>query len=388
MPPRPIMYLIVLLNVIIHGCLTGSRVVMSLFAIELGLDALAIGIMIALYSATPLLLGVTAGRVTDLYGVRPPMICGAVLCSGGLLLPYLWPHIAALYISAAVIGAGFVFYNVAVQNLAGAWGPREDRAKNFSTLSLGYSISSFIGPLAVGYIIEYFSHARAYLCLSLAALAAVAILLSHRKIRAVQTPQAAPHTQSAFSLLRQPELRKVLVTGAMVVTGWDLYMFYLPLYAHSIGLTPSTIGIILGAFAVATFVVRFSLPQLTARFTARRVLAISMFFGAVVFTVFPFAQNVWLIGALSFGIGLAMGCCQPLTLLMSYNRSPAGRTGEVTGVRMTLNHFTHTIVPVAAGALGSAFGMAPVFIMIASILAVSGYLGGTVRRVGEPAPPA
>ena len=51
------MYLIVLLNVIIHGCLMGSRVVLSLFAIELGVNALSIGLMVALYSATPLLLG-------------------------------------------------------------------------------------------------------------------------------------------------------------------------------------------------------------------------------------------------------------------------------------------------------------------------------------------
>ena len=381
------MYLIVLLNVIIHGCLTGSRVVMALYAIELGVNALSIGIMVALYSATPLMLGVTAGRATDRFGVQPPMVFGAVLCGCGLMLPYLWRHVAALYVSATVIGAGFVFYNVAVQNLTGAWGPREDRAKNFSTLSLGYSISSFVGPLAAGYVIEYFSHAIAYLCLSLSTLAAVAILLSYRKLREVEIPHAAAHEKSAFSLLLQPELRKVLITGAMVVTGWDLYMFYLPLYAHSIGLTPSTIGIILGTFAAATFVVRFSLPQLTARFTAPRVLAVSMFFGAAVFTVFPFAQNAWLIGALSFGIGLALGCCQPLTLLMSYNRSPTGRTGEVTGVRMTLNHFTHTLVPIAAGALGSAFGMTPVFIMIASILGVSGYLSATVRRPGEPPPP-
>ncbi len=381
------MHLIVLLNVIIHGCLTGSRVVMSLFAIDLGVNAFSIGIMVALYSATPLLLGVTAGRVTDRYGVLPPMIFGAVLCGCGLMLPYLWPQVAALYLSAAVIGTAFVFYNVAVQNLTGAWGPREDRAKNFSTLSLGYSISSFIGPLAVGYVIEYFGYTQAYLSLGVSTLVAVAILLSYRKIREVETPQAAAHAQSAFSLLRQPELRKVLITGAMVVTGWDLYMFYLPLYAHSIGLAPSTIGIILGTFAVATFVVRFSLPQLTARFTARRVLAVSMFFGAAMFTVFPFAQNAWLIGALSFGIGLALGCGQPITLLMSYNRSPTGRTGEVTGVRMTLNHFTHTTVPVAAGALGSAFGMAPVFVLIASVLAVSGYLSGTIRRTGETVPP-
>jgi MFS family permease len=382
------MYLLVFLNIIIHSCLTGSRVVASLFAIELGMNAFAIGILVALYSATPLLLGVTAGRVTDRYGVQAPMVFGAVLCGCGLILPYLWPHVTSLYLSATVIGAAFVFYNVAVQNVTGAWGPREDRAKNFSTLSLGYSISSLIGPLAAGYIIEYFSHAKAYLCLSLSTVVAVAILLVYRRIREVKTPKAAAHTQSAFTLLRQPELRKVLITGAMLVTGWDLYMFYLPIYAHSIGLSASTIGIILGTFAVATFVVRFSLPALTARYTAARVLAVSMFFGAAVFAVFPFAHSAWMIGALSFGIGLALGCGQPVTLLMSYNRSPAGRTGEVTGVRMTLNHFTHSTVPIVAGALGSAFGMAPVFIMIAAILAVSGYLSGTIRRVGETKPPA
>ena len=382
------MYLLVMLNVIIHGCLTGSRVVMALFAIELGVNTFSIGIMVALYSLTPLLLGVTAGRATDRYGVQPPMLFGAVLCGVGLMLPYLWPRVGALYVSATVIGAGFVIYNVAVQNLTGAWGPREDRAKNFATLSLGYSISSFIGPLAVGYIIEYSGYARAYLCLSLSTLVAVAILLSFRKLREVRTPRAAEHTQSAFSLLRQPELRKVLITGAMIVTGWDLYMFYLPLYGHSIGLTPSTIGIILGTFAVATFVVRFSLPQLNARFTARRVLAVSMYFAAAVFIAFPFAHNAWLIGALSFGIGLALGCGQPITLLMSYNRSPEGRTGEVTGVRMTLNHFTHTVVPVVAGGLSAAFGMAPVFVMISSVLGISGYLSSTVRRAAEPPPAA
>ena len=382
------MYLIVFLNVIIHGCLTGSRVVISLFAIELGVNAFAIGLMVAMYSATPLFLGVVAGRVTDRYGVQPPMLFGAVMCGCGLLLPYLWPHVAALYFSAVVIGTGFVFYNVAAQNLTGAWGPREDRAKNFSTLSLGYSISSFAGPLITGYIIEYFSHARAYLCLSLATLVAIAILLGSRRIRAVKTPHADAHTQSAFSLLRQPELRKVLITSAMIVTGWDLYMFYLPLYGHSIDLKPSAIGIILGIFAVATFVVRLGLPQLNARYTARRVLAVSMFCGAAMFVAFPFAHNAWLIGVLSFGIGLALGCGQPITLLMSYNRSPEGRTGEVTGVRMTLNHFTHTIVPVVAGGLGAAFGMAPVFVMIAAVLGVSGYLSSTVRRTGETPPPS
>src|SRR5450759_174037 len=105
------MYLMLFLNIIIHGCLIGSRMVMVLLAIELGANTLAIGVMVALYSALPLLLGVYSGRVSDRYGVRAPMLFGAVLCGGGLLLPYLWRHIAALYFSAAIIGAAFVFYN-------------------------------------------------------------------------------------------------------------------------------------------------------------------------------------------------------------------------------------------------------------------------------------
>ena len=381
------MYLMAFLNVIIHGCLMGSRVVVALYAIELGANVFEIGVMVALYSALPLALGVYSGRLSDRYGVRLPMLWGAILCGLGLLLPFLWRHIAALYCSGAIIGAAFMLYNVAVQNLAGAWGPREDRARNFSTLSLGYSISSLIGPLVAGYAIEYLSHAAAYLIFSISTLAPIAVIAFHPKLRSFELPKSSGGGRSAFDLLRIPELRKVMIIGAMIVTGWDLYMFYLPIYAHSIGIPASTIGLVLGAFAAATFIVRFSLPFLTRRYNARRVLSVSMFCAAVMFVLFPFVTGVWLLGALSFSIGLALGCSQPVTLLLSYNRAPEGRTGEATGIRFALNHLAHSAVPIAAGALGSAFGLAPVFIMVAAILATSGFLGSTVKSSSEPTPP-
>src|SRR5688572_31242381 len=89
-------YLIVFLNVIVHGCYIGSRLVMALLAIELGASPLSIGLMVALYAVPPLLLGIYSGKVSDRYGVWPPMIYGTVLCACGLLLPYVWQHVAAL----------------------------------------------------------------------------------------------------------------------------------------------------------------------------------------------------------------------------------------------------------------------------------------------------
>src|SRR3972149_5271049 len=91
-----LMYLMVFLNVIIHGCLTGSRVVMVLLAIELGANMFEIGVMVALYSALPLLLGVYSARMSDRYGVRLPMLFGAVLLGCGLLGAYLWRHLGAV----------------------------------------------------------------------------------------------------------------------------------------------------------------------------------------------------------------------------------------------------------------------------------------------------
>jgi len=380
-------YLVVLLNLIVHGSYIGSRLAMALLALELGASPLSIGLMVALYSVAPLLLGIYSGKVSDRYGVWPPMLFGTILCGGGLLLPYVWQHVAALYASATVIGVGFVFYNVSVQNLAGGWGPRVTRAKNFSTLSLGYSISSFAGPLAVGYTIEYVGHAAAYLLLSLSTLIAVAVLLSWRKLKELKLPPPPEGKQSTLDLLRLPELRKTLIIGAMAATGWDLYMFYLPIYAHSIGLSASTIGILLGIFAVATLIVRLILPRLTARYTSPRVLAISMFGAAAMFVVFPFVKVTWLLATLSFGIGLALGCGQPITLLLSYNRSPEGRTGQVTGIRFALNHIAHTTVPILTGALGTAFGAAPAFLLIGAVTALSGYLGGKIRSMSASSPP-
>jgi len=381
------MFLVVFLNIIIHGCFIGSRVVMALFALELGANAFEIGFMVALYSLPPLGLGIVAGLVTDRYGVRPPMVFGAALSGIGLMLPYVRPQLGTLYASAAVIGTAFVFYNVAVQNLAGAFGPREERAQNFSTLSLGYSVSSFAGPMVAGYAIDLLSYRAAYLCFSVSTLVPFLVVLFDRQLRRVALPRAAPGSRNFLELLRLPELRKVLITGAMVSTGWDLYMFYLPLYGHAIGMHATLIGIVLGVFAAATFIVRFALPRFTRRYGGGRVLSVAMYCGAATFVLFPFIKEVWLLATLSFAIGLALGCGQPLTLLLCYNRSPAGRTGEVTGIRLSLNHATHSTVPIVAGGLGAAFGTAPVFFMIAAVLVLSGYLSSTVKRVSAGAPP-
>ncbi|MFZ9151228.1 MAG: MFS transporter, partial [Burkholderiales bacterium] len=146
--------LITLLTLAMQGGHMGSRVVASLLALNLGAGPMLIGVLIAAYSIFQLAFALVVGRISDRYGSRRPMLGGAIAFGCGLIIPAVSPTLPALFISAPLIGIGFVFFNVAAQNLAGTLGNAEERTRNFSTMSLGYSSGHMIGPVLAGIMID------------------------------------------------------------------------------------------------------------------------------------------------------------------------------------------------------------------------------------------
>jgi MFS family permease len=178
------MYRIVFISVCIHSIYIGSKVVISLLALELGAGQVVIGVLAALYALVPLLFGVYSGRIADTTGMRAPMLAGVSCVGGAMLAGFLWNNLTALFVIAVLVGAGFVFFNVSIQNLTGGYGAPEQRARNFSMLSIGYSISTFIGPMTACFTIEYAGHARAFLVFALFTLPALVISKMARSLAA------------------------------------------------------------------------------------------------------------------------------------------------------------------------------------------------------------
>jgi MFS family permease len=365
-------YPVTFVTTLVQGAHIGSRVVASLLALQLGAAPFTIGILIGVYAVFPLLLGVYSGRISDRHGPRRPMVGGLLLLMSGLFLPAMWTTLPALFMSAMLIGTGFVFFNVSMQTMGGALGTADERTRNFATLGLGYAGGHFAGPVIAGYAIQYIGYAAGYLTLATFALIALPLIALNKRLDVGRGGSSAKG-RSVLELLSAPTLRRVVLVSGLVTTGWDLFGFYVPIYGHSIGLAASTIGNMLGAFAIAAFVVRAVLPQFTRIYGIERVLAIATFSAAVLFVFFPLTQYVPFLFVLAFGIGLGLGCSQPLTLNLAYNHSPAGRSGEVTGLRLTINNIMHIGVPVAAGAL-AALGLGPVFWTSAVLLVTSSYL--------------
>src|SRR3982750_3793066 len=103
-------YLIVLLGPLSHSGFGGSRVAISLYALNQGASQLSIGVLMALYAIVPLLLAVYVGRLAARVGPRVPMLIGTAGVVVGLLLPPLVPGLPTLYVSALILGSTFHFF--------------------------------------------------------------------------------------------------------------------------------------------------------------------------------------------------------------------------------------------------------------------------------------
>jgi len=368
-------YLITLLNVINSIALRGSRVLMSLFAIYLGAGAFEIGILIAASLAFQLFLGIPAGRVIDRYGFRLPILFGSLGSCLAMVVPWIYPDLAGLYASRALTGLSFIFFSVAMQNLAASLGGPEMRARNLATYSLGGSISGMIAPILVGFAIDHFGHAESYLILAcLAILPMLALFTFPQIVPATRGRKPKPGQANLLELMRIAPLRRTLLAGAIVFSGSDILSFYVPIYGASIGLSASTIGVILGAYAAAQFVVRAVMPVLVRRWGEERLLTLSLFAAGIAYPLFPFFENPWALTLIAFALGLGLGCGQPLSMMLTYNRSPDGRTGEVLGLRVTINKVVQIGVPLLFGLVGSAFGLMAVFWSNAVFLVGGAYL--------------
>ncbi|MEN9783887.1 MAG: hypothetical protein RJA24_1230 [Pseudomonadota bacterium] len=375
-------YQIMAVVVLWNSAYKGTRVLNTLYALELGATPLHIGLLLATYGVFPLLLAVTAGRIADRYGSRIPLIAGMIVSTIGAILPWFAPSMTLLFAAAAVTGFGFILGQVALQSLVGTLGEGKDRTRNFNNYALIVAVADFTGPVLAGFSIDHFGHVRTYLVLAfLAATAVVTVFVLAKRVPRHRRPAPAPEGQRMSDLFRNVNMRRVLIAGAVVMTGIDLFQLYMPLYGHQVGLSASAIGMVLGAAAAATFVSRALLPMLVSRYGEEKTLLHSLFLTAAMFTLIPLFSGAVVLGMICFTLGLGMGLGQPLTVMLCYRYSPAGRGGESLGLRIAINNSMHVVVPSVFGAVGAAFGLAPVFWVSAGVIAA----GNWYARRREPA---
>lgn len=351
-----------ILIMLVHIAISGGRIAVTLTALKLDHSTFEVGILIAVFALLPALFSVKAGQLIDKIGPWKPMRASAISVVIGTILPFAWQDLKSLILAAILIGVGHMIFQIAIQRQVGQ-GNQEEKLRNFSWLSLSMATSGLIGPLVAGISIDQVGHRFVFALLALSPIACLIGLFRMRKYLIASHIKTTPSKdkRSVMDLLEIAPLRRVFAANMLTSVAWDTHMFVLPIYGVGIGLSATTIGLILSCFAAATIVIRLGIPFIQQYLSPWKLIHITMVAAGLNFLIYPFFSQVWILMLLSFMLGLALGSTQPGILALLQQHAPPGRAGEAFGIRMALINTCQVTLPLTFGALGSVIGIMPLF---------------------------
>ena len=178
--------------------------------------------------------------------------------------------------------------------------------------------------------------------------------------------------------------RRLMLVNWLLSSAWDVHTFVVPVLGFERGLSASSIGSILGAFAVAAAVIRMLMPLVAAHLREWRVLAFSMLATALLFAVYPLMPTALTMGLCSVLLGFSLGMVQPMIMSMLHQITPEHRHGEALGLRLMAINGSSVLMPMLFGSAGALIGIAGVFWVAGAMVGAGSRLAWLLKHSMSP----
>lgn len=384
---------VVFLTVVIN--LIGFGIVLPLlpfFATELGASPLAVGAIIAAYSAMQFVFAPLWGRMSDRYGRRPALIIGLLGTAGSYVVFAMADTVTVLLLSRLVGGVMGATIPVAQAYVADR-SPRESRARAMGLIGAAFGIGFIIGP-AIGGLLSRWGYALPGLFaagLSLAAGLVALVFLPESLPPEKRLVPAAGAQRGGLRAVGEglAALRRTLTAlggtlahrgfrgpiGATLLgnTGIAAYTTLFPLVLYDpIGMSAAEAG---GFFAFAGVVTAASqggiVGPVVERLGERRTAVSGSVTVALALAILAWAPGVpGIIVSLAL-LGVGWGLFNPSVLGILSSQAGDAEQGEVLGVNQSASALSRVVGPVAGGWAFGALGYAVAFYASATLLVVT-----------------
>lgn len=360
--------------------MAGLRMATPLLALQQGHSAAAVGLLLAFFSLAQIFLAIPAGRYADQHGLRRPVALAAVLAPVGAGLAAAFPVFSMMCVAALLSGGAAGIAVIALQRHVGrvAENPAQLR-ETFSFLAIGPSLSNLLGPMVAGVAIDHAGFEASFLLLALLPLLGWACVRNLREAAIVPTAKV-PTRGQIWALAREPQFRRLLIVNWLLATCWDVHTFVVPVIGHERAFSATTIGGILGAFAMAAALTRLLLPVLARHLREWMVVGSAMVATAALLGVYPLLTTSLAMGVCSALLGVALGCVQPMMMSTLHQITPEHRHGEALGLRMITMHTASVAMPLVFGAMGAVVSVAWLFWSVAATVGAGSQLAWAADR--------
>lgn len=365
----------------------------TLYAQELGVSTIAIGMLVTLRALLPIFIAIPSGQLIDTVGpIRMLKIGNACLISS-LVVTVLADGMALLAISQILLGGSIVMMASSFQVLV-ARGGRARRNRAIKQYAMWMSAGGMLGPIVGGVIASGFEapldgYRTAFLASSLAATAFMLALFWGTRAylhRRAGSGEATPAGVRRFSritasyrqtlhLTRQRPVRFGLTATFIIMYIQALYMSFLPLFMSEFGYSTLEISLLISLKGFSAMLARYALTRLMQRFALEHILTTAGTIAAVCVVLTPLAgMHLATMVLLIMVMGAAVGINLPVSIMIMVDAIGDGERGKLMGLRLLVNRFSQVLSPALFGLLGHLFGLSAAFFGSGVVL-VAGMIG-------------
>jgi MFS family permease len=363
----------------------------------IGLGAL----LVAVSTALQFLLGPLAGRLTDRFGVRRVLLTA----TGAYLLGASVAAVAAPTTGVLVyaVGTGIAGAATLAPVLATAAGWfRHRRAVAIAIVSSGNAVGAVVLAPWLAASVEARGLASTWAAMALAGgvllLVATAAVGTPPNADLAGTDAASPElagtahggTTAAWRLrtvLRDPFLRGLYVSGVLAATGVITVMAYVAPYAVALGTSPARAAALLGLTSAAGIVSRLAVALVPegAAFAAWRTTLLGLAGTALLWILAPAAPALLVVFALAFGLAAGLwSALAPLVIAEVH----AERLASIIGVIYTSVAIGGAVGPIVASVVLRSAPLSALGVLLGiALLAAHGVLSPSPQAVVPPAAP-
>jgi MFS family permease len=253
-------------------------------------------------NATALYIGIFATmffieKPVRRYGYKPVIMIGmSLIIIANCLFP-VWQQVGFWFILRLLVGIGDSALHFATQLWIVASSPKEKRGRNISLYGMAYGVGFSLGPLGItllkaGVWVPFMVTSAFFLLILLL----LTRLKNEKPERAERAEAAHKRATTVISLAWFPLITSLLF-GYMEATMNSNF----PLYGLRIGITESTIGLLLPVTGIGGLIMQLPLGIWSDRVGRKPILMGTAIVGALAFSCVPF------VGANLWGLGLCLG---------------------------------------------------------------------------------
>lgn len=343
-------------------------------AVDLGADAVLVGLVGSAFAVAPLVFAIVMGKWVDKGRAGTALVVGsaiALLVTLGLIFIETLPF---LFIAMPLLGIGHLFAMLGGQTMIANRSDDPKYERNFGLLTFYASVGHAIGPFFGGVLADRGGtdvevNAALWFAIALFVGAVLSVIGLFPKTEVVKGDLDLNASAVRRVLSVRGYKSAIFVAGSSTAVV-DVMLIFLPLLGRQLGFGSTEIGILLAIRAISSMGVRVVLGRINDRFGMKFILNAGALITLLGSIAIAFVTEFYLLAVVIAITGFAMGIGQPATMAWVSRISDPQHRGLAISIRLTSNRLGQVVVPAVAGALAFG-GIGTVFFLLAALQAAS-----------------